>query len=179
MPSSLRETSNGEPVWKMMNQRQAVYTSASTGDDRAKAPSSRPACCSIWGYPLVSPPDSKRPLMRRFVAHVTRCPMSNTKIATMFGSHGGWGKRRLAVPGGRVRWSDGCCFAAETARNGRGRPSAERPRQRRGCADRVRARRVVGCLRVPDRLSLQGKFPRTALRESGKPSASAAIDSPE
>ena len=102
-----------------------------------------------------------------------RCPMSNTKIATMFGSHARWGKRRLAVPGGRMRWGYGCCFAAKTARRGRGRPSAERPRQRRGYADQVRARRVVGCLRVPNRLSLHGKISRTALRESGKPSAAA------
>jgi hypothetical protein len=54
-----------------------------------------------------------------------------------------------------------------------GDSSAERPRQRRGCADQVRARRVVGCLRVPNRLSLQGKISRTALSESGNPSASA------
>ena len=45
-----------------MHPQQAAYTSASTGDDRAKAPGSRPACCSIWGYPQASPPDSEKAL---------------------------------------------------------------------------------------------------------------------
>ena len=62
MPSSPRETSDGEPAWKMMRRRQAAYTSASTGDDRAKAPGSRLACCSIWGYSPASPPDLEKAL---------------------------------------------------------------------------------------------------------------------
>jgi hypothetical protein len=44
----------------------------------------------------------------------------------------------------------------------------EKPKQRRGCADQVRARRLGGDMSVYNPLLLQEKFPRTALRGAGE-----------
>jgi hypothetical protein len=53
------------------------------------------------------------------------CRFSNTKIAMMFAFHVAAGRHRSAAPGDEPRWSDGCYFAAETARRGRRRPLAK------------------------------------------------------
>ena len=45
----------------------------------------------------------------------------------------------------------------------------EEPKERRGCADQVRARRLGGDVSVDNPLLLQEKFPRTTLREGGSP----------
>jgi hypothetical protein len=44
--------------------------------------------------------------------------ISNTKIAIMFAFHVALGRHRSAAPGDKPTWSDGCCFAVETARRG-------------------------------------------------------------
>src|SRR5580693_6671125 len=44
--------------------------------------------------------------------------MGNTKIATMFASHGASGKRRWAALGDWTSWSDGCYLGADSENSG-------------------------------------------------------------
>ena len=140
----------------------ATSLTARGGDSRAWLGVARTGVTG-WPGPLSAPGERRPKHSEGGRVEAAHCPVAGRAVRGKFcGRTSEEIGRNDFVLAGLVPWA----FSPRTGSVGI--HGFEQPKQRRGCADQVRARRLGDHMGDNNLLFLQGRFPRTALRRGGR-----------